>query len=89
MVMQIVPRNRLLDEGPLFSVAQITAMFPTPNKPHQSTVTRWMKKGTQGEDGKVIRLEYVRIAGRLLTSEQAVMRFINAQNQQAETAVAG
>lgn len=41
-----------------------------PNRPHKSTIHRWVQRGSRG-----IRLETVLIGGRRYTSEEALNRF--------------
>jgi Protein of unknown function (DUF1580) len=43
-----------------------------------SSVWRWICRGIRGANGR-IKLEAARVAGRVLTSEQAITRFILAQ----------
>jgi len=45
----------------------------TGRKPDKSTVYRWAKRGCWG-----VKLEHVRVGGRIITSKQALMRFINS-----------
>lgn len=44
-----------------------------------SSVWRWMTRGISLPDGRRAKLEAARIGGRVLTSEQAIRRFISAQ----------
>lgn len=47
------------------------------NRPtHPSTVARWATRGVPGPDGSWIRLEAIRVHGRLMTSRPALVRFI-------------
>lgn len=48
--------------------------------PHASTPTRHAISGVKLHDGRVLKLEVIRIAGRLMTTRQAVLRFFAAQN---------
>jgi hypothetical protein len=48
-----------------------------------STVFRWITKGTRAADGRVIKLEAVRVGSRWLTSRGAVARFVEALTQAA------
>lgn len=43
-----------------------------------STVHRWLTRGSRAADGRVVRLEAVRVGGRWLTSRGAVGRFVEA-----------
>jgi hypothetical protein len=46
---------------------------------HTSCILRWISGGIRLADGRVVRLEAARVAGRWLTSEGALQRFIAAQ----------
>ena len=48
-------------------------------RPDKSTVYRWCLRGVSGN-----RLESTRIGGRIITSKQALTRFIEAQNSATE-----
>lgn len=66
----------------LISFAQAAAMFPPfrrgrPVSP--SCVWRWFRHGVRLGNKQVVRLEAVRLAGRHLTSVEAVHRFVIAQ----------
>jgi hypothetical protein len=43
-----------------------------------STPFRWITKGAKAADGRVVKLEAVRVGGRWLTSRAAVGRFVAA-----------
>lgn len=45
---------------------------------------RWATKGVKARDGSTVRLEAVMCAGRLLSSREALQRFIAAQNPISE-----
>jgi hypothetical protein len=49
-----------------------------------STVFRWVTKGMRTPDGRVMRLEAVRVGGRWLTSRGAVARFVSALTAAAD-----
>jgi len=40
-----------------------------------STLWRWSKTGCRAADGRMVRLETVKLGGRSLTSEEALQRF--------------
>lgn len=66
----------------LLSFGQAAAMFPPyrrgrPVSP--SCVWRWFRSGVRLANGEVVRLEAIKVAGRHLTSIEAVQRFIAAQ----------
>src|SRR5262249_45716324 len=46
---------------------------------HPSTITRWILAGAKTPDGRQIRLEAVRLGGKWVTSEEALLRFAQAQ----------
>ncbi len=62
--------------------AQVGKMFVDPFRPTglmSSTVRRWAMNGIQSKaDGKIIKLECVRVGGRYWTSRAAVGRFLEA-----------
>lgn len=61
-----------LDEQ-IVTIAQAAAIFP--HRPRRATVWRWTKHGHSG-----VKLETLRIAGRVFTSREAIERFIAASN---------
>lgn len=72
--------SRVLSED-LCTFAQVTQMIreqQSGSRLHVATVHRWSLRGVRGH-----RLESVRVGGRLLTSRQAVHRFLNALNTDA------
>ena len=44
-----------------------------------SCLVRWITSGVRGPNGQRIRLEAVRLAGRWITTPQAILRFLEAQ----------
>ena len=50
----------------------------TPTRPSYATIYRWVSKGVTRSDGVKIRIESIKIGQQLLTSVQAVHRFIAA-----------
>ena len=74
--------TRLLEEGPI-GMTQATKLLGTfrAGKPtHPSTVSRWAMRGFELPGGRVLKLESFRLNGRLCTSKAAILRFIQAQN---------
>lgn len=63
----------ILDES-LISLSKAARLAP--GRPHLSTVWRWATAGFRG-----IRLETVTVAGRRLTSAEALRRFFEATNR--------
>ena len=43
-----------------------------------STIFRWVTSGSRAADGRLVKLEAVRVGGRWLTSRGAVARFVQA-----------
>jgi hypothetical protein len=55
---------------------------------HPATLTRWILKGVRTPDGRVVKLEALRIGHKWVTSREALRRFVEAQNpDQIETNV--
>lgn len=75
----------ILDEGPIgmTAAARLYGSFRNGRPTHPSTPTRHHLHGVRLPCGLIVRLEAVRMGGRLMTSKAAVARFIAAQ--QAET----
>lgn len=48
-----------------------------------STVTRWHTHGIRLPDGRLVFLEAIRLGNRLVTSRQAFLRFLHAQQSPA------
>jgi Protein of unknown function (DUF1580) len=68
----------LASESPLIPLAQVPALLPPGpggNPVHVSTVWRWVRKGLPVPAGERVRLEAVRLGGRLVTSIPALQRF--------------
>ncbi len=71
----------------LLSLAQAARRFPSSRqgKPvSPSCVWRWYRHGVKVPGGGVVRLECVRVAGRWLTSIEAISRFVARQTTPAE-----
>ncbi len=67
--------SRILTEDVLTLAEARTALFQsTKRRPDKATMTRWIHKGVGG-----VRLEAVRMGCQLLTSRQALTRFIEAR----------
>jgi len=69
------------------SLSQAARRFPSARlgKPvHSSCVWRWMHDGARLPDGSVVRLEAAKVAGRWLTSEPALARFVARQTPATE-----
>ncbi len=72
---------RLMSEGPIGMrcAANIFGSFRDGKPTHSSTVTRWAMRGIKLTGGRVLKLESFRLNGRLATSRQALLRFVQAQ----------
>jgi hypothetical protein len=81
--------ERILTEKPIgvAAAAKLMGTFWEGKTAHASTITRWATKGVKLTDGRVIRLEAVKINGRLVTSRAALIRFISAQQDPPPTEV--
>ncbi len=75
------PTARLLAEG-LISLSRAAALFGEfrgGKRTHTSTVSRWCLAGVRLREGRVVKLEHIRLGNRLATTAQAVVRFVEAQ----------
>lgn len=72
---------RLMAEGPIGMrcAVNVFGSFRDRKPTHSSTVTRWAMRGIKLTDGRVLKLESFRLNGRLATSRQALLRFVQAQ----------
>src|SRR5262245_14006607 len=61
------------------AAAKLFGTFKGGRPVHPSTVSRWASAGVVVAGGTRLRLEAVRLAGRLVTSRAAVVRFVQAQ----------
>lgn len=69
----------LLEEGTISTGGAAKIVGP---RASAATIIRFMENGCHMPDGTILRLEHMWIAGRRVTSRQAVLRFIRAQNAQ-------
>jgi Protein of unknown function (DUF1580) len=70
--------KQLMTEG-LISMSEAAKMFGSCRNgvgTHPATVTRKCLKGDRLPDGTRLKLEHVRVANRLMTSREAVIRYI-------------
>jgi hypothetical protein len=71
----------------VISLAQAAKLFPPARQEKPigpNAVWHWVNRGVRLADGRTVRLEAIQVAGRWLTSKQAISRFIMAQ-QPGET----
>ena len=69
--------ERLTSEG-FISMADAARLYG--RRTHKSTATRHALRGVRLPDGRVVKLEAIRVSGALCTSRAAVLRFFAAQN---------
>lgn len=71
--------HRVLTEDVLTLKEARTELFrATGRRPDKSTMARWIHKGVGG-----VRLDAARIGNQLITSRQAITRFIKARTAQS------
>ena len=46
-----------------------------PHHPHPSAIWRWARRGLRARNGSIIRLEHVRLGGKIYTTEAALEAF--------------
>lgn len=78
--------TRILDENPegLTALAKRLPGSRREGNLSSQAVWRWVVRGIKLPDGRVVKLEVLRIAGRYLSSAAALRRFAEAQNDQME-----
>lgn len=70
----------LLSES-IVSLGEAARLFPGcrgAKRVSPSTVWRWCSKGTRRPDGQLVRLEHFRLGSRVMTSREAIARFVAA-----------
>ena len=79
--------NRLLSEDKLSMRQAGKLMGDVQGQPpiHPTTVARWCLKGIKIRSGVVARLDHIRVGGRLLTSRQAITRWLAVQTETTAT----
>jgi len=73
--------DRILTEQPIgmSAAARLMGSFRNNRGCHPSTIVRWCHPGVRLPDGRLVALEHIKVAGRLMTSRPAILRFIAAQ----------
>jgi hypothetical protein len=51
------------------------------------TLWRWSRNGARRRDGRVVRLETLRVGARTVTSVEAIERFVGALNADVDTSM--
>jgi hypothetical protein len=70
-----------IQSGEGLSLSAAGRLFPAhrgPGSVAPSTIFRWVKTGSKTTDGRLIKLEAVRLGNRWLTSRSALNRFVGA-----------
>lgn len=81
--------QRLIREGLISTAAAARPLSAAGQKNLTAcTIARWATEGVHAADGTVVKLESVRLGGRLKTSEAAVLRFVVRLQGGAPTAAA-
>jgi hypothetical protein len=78
----------LLNGEPLVSLTAAGLLLPAhrgPGRVGGPTIFRWITRGVRAVDGRVVRLEAVRVGSRWLTSAGAIQRFSAALTTPATT----
>ncbi len=77
--------QKILDEGPLgmAAAAALLGTFRGGRPCHPSTVVRWCLHGVELADGRFLKLEFIRMTDRLVTSKPALLRFLAAQQDRS------
>ncbi len=73
----------MLTSEQIISLSQAARLLPGEkgaSRKNPSTLFRWVTKGCRTLDGRTVRLEALRIGGRLFTSHEALDRFIAELN---------
>ncbi len=52
-----------------------------PGRPSSNAVWRWCRKGVRSRNGQIVRLEHIRVGGRIFTTPEALQRFFQAVAQ--------
>ena len=50
----------------------------SPGRPSTNCVWRWARRGIRSRSGPTVRLEHMRVGGRIFTSPEALTRFFGA-----------
>jgi hypothetical protein len=75
--------SRIMSEGPQ-GLAALAKQYPCHRRAGSLTpqaLWRWATRGIKTPDGRTVRLEVIKLAGRYLSSAKAVERFITSQSE--------
>jgi hypothetical protein len=75
--------DRLMSEGLIVAQTASTyfAGFRGGKPCTPQTIYKWMRSGHKLRDGRRVRLEFVRVGGKMCTTRPAILRFIRAQQE--------
>ncbi len=79
----VSPLMREIQNGGRLQFADVGRLFVDPARPNglrPGTVRRWAKDGVRAASGAKVFLEVLRIGGRVVTSREAIDRFLAAVN---------
>lgn len=79
--------NLLIHTEPLLTLAEAVRRLPGHRgggRLHPATLTRWIQRGSLSAGGQRVRLDAVRCGCRWLTSEGALVRFMDALTEGGE-----
>ena len=80
--------NQLIHSEPLLKLAEAVRRLPGHRGDghlHPATLTRWIQRGCLSAGGRRVRLDAVRCGCRWLTSEGALVRFMDALTEGGES----
>ena len=79
--------ERLTAEGlvSMTAIARMLGELRGRRPVHPSTPYRWATKGVRTKDGRVVKLEHITLAGRPVSSRAALLRFLAAQQEIADS----
>ena len=74
--------NRILSEEKISTslAGQIVGANTGGSPIHKSTIVRWCLKGVKLSDGRRVYLDHIRAVGRIVTSREALVRFLAEQS---------
>ena len=52
-----------------------------PGRPSANAVWRWCRRGVRSRTGQIVRLDHIRVGGRIFTTEDALHRFFAAVSE--------
>jgi hypothetical protein len=80
--------SQRISQGHGKPLSQAAKLFPSSRQGRPVTLScllRWVLDGVPGPDGERIRLEAARLAGRWVTTSEAIQRFVDAQTPKLDS----